>query len=291
MDLKQLRYFMAIAEEGQITSAARKLHIAQPPLSQQLKAMETELGVQLFEREGRGVQLTEEGKALYRHAVKIISSMEEAQEEIRAIRNGWSGKLTIGINTLSDERLPRILMAFRQKHPQFTFKIQQNESAQLCQLLKERTIDLAIVRMPVPLDDFTVYDVKSEPYYFVTSQSHQEECSPVPFNRIQDYPLIIPSTEGLGLYNMIQEEFAQRGLQPNIICESSDISTLIQLVSVGCGATIIPGAVLKLHQHIPVHCLEIEGNLPSALSGLIGLRNGWVSKASQLFIDAYRGEP
>ncbi|NOU94642.1 LysR family transcriptional regulator [Paenibacillus sp. LMG 31456] len=290
MDLKQLRYFMVIAEEGQITAAAKRLHMAQPPLSQQLKTMESELGVHLFEREGRGVLLTEEGKALYRHAVKITSSMEEAQEEIRAIRNGWSGKLTIGINTLSDERLPRILMAFRQRHPQFTFKIQQNESTMLCQLLKDRTLDLAIVRMPVPLDDFTVYDIKSEPYYFVTSKNNQDESSPVSFERIQNYPLIIPSTEGLGLYNMIQEEFAKRGLVPNIICESSDITTLLQLVLSGFGATIIPGAVLKLHQAVPVRHLEIEGNLPSALSGVIGLRNGWLSKASQLFIDTYRGD-
>jgi DNA-binding transcriptional LysR family regulator len=291
MDMKQLRYFMAIAEEGQITAAAKRLHIAQPPLSQQLKLMENELGVSLFEREGRGVLLTEEGKALYRHAVKLISSMEEAQEEIRAIRNGWSGKLTVGINTLSDERLPRILMAFRQEHPQFTFKIQQNESTQLCQLIKERILDLAIVRMPVPLDDFTVYGVKSEPYYFIASETNQEPDTAIPFERIQHYPLIIPSTEGLGLYNMIQGEFAQRGLQPNIICESSDITTLLELVSAGLGASIIPGEVLKLHQQAPVRCLEIEGNLPLALSGLIGLRNGWLSKGSRLFIDAYRSSP
>ncbi|TDF94466.1 LysR family transcriptional regulator [Paenibacillus piri] len=288
MDLKQLRYFIAIAEEGQITAAAKKLHIAQPPLSQQLKAMEAELGVPLVEREGRGVVLTEEGRALYKHAVKLIASAEEAREEIHAIRNGWTGKLSIGVNTISDARLPRILQAFRREHPKFTFKIQQNETAQLCHLLKERAIDLAIVRMPLELDDFSVHALKSEPYCFVTSADNREERDPIAFDRIRHYPLIVPSTEGLGLYHMIQEEFAKNRLEPNIVCECSDIATLIRLVASGFGAAIVPETLLKLHPDVPVRRLSIVEEPSPALSGLIGLRNGWLSKASQLFIEAYK---
>ncbi|WP_103995514.1 LysR family transcriptional regulator [Paenibacillus sp. UNC499MF] len=290
MDLKQLHYFKAIAEEGQITAAAKRLHIAQPPLSQQLKAMEETLGAPLFRREGRKMLLTEEGRTLYKHAVKIIASMEEAQEEIHAVRSGWSGRLYIGVNTLSDDLLPRILGEFRQNHPQFTFKIHQNESSLLCRLLKDQAIDLAIVRMPLPLplQDFTVHYLRSEHYFFVTAAGDTEAQSPITFERIREYPLIIPSTEGLGLHHMIHEEFAKRRLTPDIVCECSDMSTLLQLVSSGLGAGIVPETVLKLHPGPLLRYIPIEGDILPAQSALVGLKDGWLSRASQAFIDAYR---
>ncbi|MFB9325891.1 LysR family transcriptional regulator [Paenibacillus aurantiacus] len=288
MDIKQLRYFVAIVEEGQITAAAKRLHMAQPPLSQQLKAMEQELGAALFEREGRGMQLTDEGRALYRHATRIIASLQEAEEEIQAIRQGWTGRLSIGVNTLSDERLPRILRLFQQSYPQFTFSIQQNDSSQLCHLVRERVLDLAIVRLPLELSGFTLHYVKSEPYYFVGGYDIEETGGSISFGRIEHYPLIVPSTEGLGINQMIRDEFVKRGLSPNIVCECSDMTTLMQLVSTGFGATIVPETVVKLHRGVPFRKFELEGNPAPALSGLIGLQNGRLTKASQAFIDAYR---
>ncbi|MBB3112228.1 DNA-binding transcriptional LysR family regulator [Paenibacillus phyllosphaerae] len=288
MDIKQLRYFIAIAEEGQITAAAKRLHMAQPPLSQQLRAMEEELGARLFERDGRGMQLTEEGRALYKHAVRIVSSVQEAADEVQAIRHGLRGRLAIGINTLSDERLPRILRLFQQRYPNFTFSIQQNDSAHLCQQLKERSIDLAIVRLPLELDGFTLHYVKSEPHYFVTAYDCDEPGGSISFTRMARHPLIVPSTEGLGLYQLIREEFMKRGLEPNIVCECSDITTLMQLVSSGFGATIVPETVVKLHRGVPVRKYALEGNPSPALFGLIGHASGWVSKAAQAFIEAYR---
>lgn len=288
MDIKQLRYFVAIAEEGQITAAAKRLHMAQPPLSQQLKAMEQELGGALFEREGRGMQLTEEGRALYRHALRIIASLQEAEEEIQAIRHGWTGRLSIGVNTLSDERLPHILRLFQQSYPQFTFSIQQNDSSQLCHLVRERALDLAIVRLPLELSGFALHYVKSEPYYFVGGYDIEEPGDSISFGRIKEYPLIVPSTEGLGIHQMIRDEFVKRGLSPNIVCECSDMTTLMQLVSTGFGATIVPETVVKLHRGVPFRQFELEGNPSPALSGLIGLQNGRLSRASQAFIDAYR---
>ncbi|WP_312029591.1 LysR family transcriptional regulator [Paenibacillus sedimenti] len=101
MDIRQLRYFIAIAEEKQITAAAKKLHMAQPPLSQQLKLLEQDLGVKLFEKRGRFLQLTDAGNTLYRYAMKITKDMEEAQTEVTQIGSGVRGKLSIGINTIS----------------------------------------------------------------------------------------------------------------------------------------------------------------------------------------------
>ena len=170
MDIRQLRYFIAIAEEKQITAASKRLHMTQPPLSQQLSSMEQELGVDLFSRNGRYLELTEAGEALYRNAINIVNLMGEVNIEVKEVGIGIRGKLLIGINTLSHYDLSGLLKSFNKRYPQITYKIQQNESGQLCKLLNERVIELAIVRFPVELKDFSVLYFKPEPFYFVVSK-------------------------------------------------------------------------------------------------------------------------
>ncbi len=285
MDLRQLRYFIAIVEEKKITAAAKRLHIAQPPLSQQLKLMEQELGVQLIERSGKLLEVTEAGKMLYKHALHIIRYMEESQLEVQETGAGLRGKLTLGINTLSDARFAELLAAFRGKYPNISFKIQQNESDKLCQLVRERSIELAIVRYPLELSDFSVLHLKTEPYCFVTSAQEQVEGETISFPEIGSVPLILPSTEGLGVHQMIVDEFACCQVEPNVICECSDISLLLQLVSSGLGATIVPASVLQLHRGHAVRALKIVDTTLTATSVLIWLKDRYLSKGAQHFID------
>ncbi|MCZ8521922.1 MULTISPECIES: LysR family transcriptional regulator [Paenibacillus] len=139
--------------------------MSQPPLSQQLKLLENELGVALFERRGRSLHLTEPGRVLYGHALRITKLMEQARGEVGEIGRGTRGKFILGINTLSDFQLPLLLRSFKETYPEVTYKIQQNESAQLCKLLRDREIELAIVRLPVPLTDFSLVHLGTEPFY------------------------------------------------------------------------------------------------------------------------------
>jgi len=286
MDIRQLRYFIAIAEERKITSAARKLHIAQPPLSQQLKLMEQELGVPLVQRTGKYLELTEAGHILYKRALAITKQMEEALIETKETGSGQMGKLTIGVNTLSDSRLPRLLQAFRSRFPGISYTIRQNESLQLCKMVRERATELAIVRVPIDLSDFQSLPMGTEAYRFVTSGTDGAFAgrTSVTLEDIREMPLILPSTEGLGVYRMILEAFAEHGLDPNLLCECSDIPTLFELVASGFGATVIPDSVLRYHQGYDVRAYALAGTGLSTSSALIWLKDRYLSRAAQSFI-------
>ncbi|AIQ47248.1 LysR family transcriptional regulator [Paenibacillus sp. FSL R7-0273] len=292
MDIRQLRYFIALAEERQVTSAALKLHMSQPPLSQQLKLMETELGVQLFHRNGRQLELTASGRTLYEHALTITRLMDEAKAETRESGQGIRGKLSIGVNTLSDSRLPGALSLFREKYPKVTFKIQQNETNTLIQLVRDKTLDLAIVRLPIDLEDFDCLMLGDEPLYFVTGDAVPGTMTVteerVSYEYIAGYPLLLPSTEGLGLYNLILEHFRLRGLSPRIIGECSDIGMLIGLVATGFGASILPETSLSRHTGRSIRYSRIDDLHAVSSSAVIWLKQPFLGKAAVNFIATLR---
>lgn len=283
MDVRQLRYFIAIAEERTITAAARRLHIAQPPLSQQLKALERELGVQLISRSRKGLELTEAGQALYRHATMLLKQMEAAEQIVRDIGGGTQGTLKIGVNTLSDRRLPDWLRAFRASRPDMRYKIHQNDSRQLCKLVKERDIELALIRLPLDLQEYCVHPFPAEPFYFLAGRSFQPSRPELTLQDIASAPLLLPSTEGLGVYQVIMDAFRQRRLEAHILGECSDISLLMELVSTGFGMSIVPLTVQGrwTEENIQAFPLpEISG-----ASALIWLKEHHLSQAALQFIE------
>ncbi|HDR4902655.1 TPA: LysR family transcriptional regulator [Bacillus cereus] len=285
MDMRQLRYFIAIVEERKISAAAERLHISQPPLSQHLKAMEDELGTKLMERNGKFLGVTEAGKALYKYALQMNHLMEEAKMEVKEVGNGVSGKLTIGINTFSVSGLPDLLHRFHKEYPRVTYKVHQNESSHLCQLVRERVIEMAIIRLPLDLNDFSAIHLYTEPFYFITSNEKQLFNHRVTLADIQNHPLILPSTEGLGVHYMILEAFSKAQLHPNIIAECSDISLLLDLVACNFGAAIVPETVINQYQNYNIQAFKITDTDLIASTSLIWLKNHYLSKAAQNFIE------
>ncbi|MBS4220786.1 LysR family transcriptional regulator [Bacillus sp. FJAT-49711] len=285
MDIRQLRYFIAIVEERKISAAAERLHISQPPLSQQLKTMEDELGSRLVERSGRHFEVTEAGKALYKYALRVTQLMEEAKIEVKEVGNGVNGRLTLGINTFSAVKLAEILHKFQKQYPKVTYKIQQNESAHLCKLVRERIVELAIIRLPLELDDLSVLHLHSEPFYFITSKKRKRTGNEISLADIQNEPLILPSTEGLGVHYVIMEAFSKFQIHPNVVGECSDITLLMDLVASDFGAAIVPETLLKCHKGYPIHAYKISSKTLSASVGLIWLKNHYLSKTAQNFVD------
>lgn len=288
MDIRQLRYFIAIVEERKISAAAERLHISQPPLSQHLKAMEEELGTKLIERTGKFLEVTEAGKALYKYALQMTHLMEEAKMEVKEVGNGVSGRLTIGINTFSVDGLPELLNQFHKKYPKVTYKVHQNESSHLCQLVRDRIVELAIIRLPLELDDFSTIHLYTEPFYFITSNKKHPFNHQVTLADIQNCPLMIPSTEGLGVYYMILEAFSKAQLHPNIIAECSDISLLLELVAGNFGEAIVPETVIKQYKNYNIQAFKITDAELSASASLIWLKNHYLSKNAQNFIKLLR---
>src|SRR5690625_2085720 len=286
MDIRQLRYFIVIAEEKQISAAAKKLYMSQPPLSQQLKNMEASLGEQLFERSGKFLELTEAGRTLYKYALQITQMMEEAKNEVADVGGGVDGKLAVGINTFSLGNLNEVFHQYRSTCPKIKYKIQQNESSLLCYLLKQREIEMAIVRLPLEIDEFTLQHLHSEPFYVITSKEKKLFTGDATLEEVSRYPLVLPSIEGLGVYYSIHEAFSKAKIQPEIIAEFSDLKLMMELVSTDFGVSIVPESLLHLYKEYPVHIHKIaDSEQLSGDIGLIWLKDHRLSKAAQNFID------
>lgn len=281
MDIRQLRYFTVIAEEKNISQAARKLHMSQPPLSQQLKLMEEELGVVLVHREGKKLRLTEAGERLYHHAVQVTKLMEEGIEEVKEVGEGLRGTLKLGVNTLSEPSLANFMSEFRQSYPNVKYEIHQNESKQLCQLLRERNIDLAIIRFPVHSEEFSTLQIKREPFYYISVQKMK---GPINLDTIHSIPFIIPSTKGQGLFEYTVKTFTSRKLRPNIVCECSDLTLLANLVQGGFGSTIVPESAkgIFINKGLQIYLID-EPEMVSEY-GIAWMEKYYLSKVAEKFI-------
>ncbi|MFT9599356.1 LysR family transcriptional regulator [Mesobacillus sp.] len=281
MDIRQMRYFIAIAEEKNITSAAHRLHMSQPPLSLQLKQMEEELGVMLVERHGKKLELTDKGQLLYRHALNIVHAFEEVKNELQETDEGRKGNLSVGINTLSVPEFPEWLEAFHSSFPLVYLRIVQNDSAYLAELVKNRTIELGLVRLPLANQDLNYLPLYNESFVFVCRQNGKDEIS---IEEISKYPLILPSTEGLGSYNIIHEAFTKAQLPLQVICECSDMNVLMQMVSSGIGSTIVPESVFQSYGHSNLFTRNISDAEMVSSVGLIWLKQHHLSRPARNFI-------
>ena len=290
MDIRQLRYFLMIADEKQVSAAAKKLYMSQPPLSQQLKNLEASVGEKLFERSSKYLEMTEAGKVLYKYALQITQLLEEAKNEVQDVSAGVDGQLSIGINTFSLANLNTVFHEYKRKYPKITYKIQQNESSLLCYLLKQREIEMALVRLPLEIDDFTLQHVHSEPFYVISSKDKKIFSGEVTLKEVSQYPLVLPSIKGLGVYYSIHEAFSKAKIQPNIIAEFSDLKLMMQLVSTDFGISIVPESLLYLYKEYPVRVNKIiDKEQLSGEIGLIWLKDHRLSKAAQNFKDTLIG--
>ncbi|CAM3788621.1 LysR family transcriptional regulator [Mesobacillus thioparans] len=282
MDIRQMRYFIAIAEEKNITAAAHRLHMSQPPLSLQLKQMEEELGVMLVERHGKKFELTDKGELLYRHALNIVHSFEEVKNELQETDEGRKGNLSVGINTLSVPQFPEWLDEFHSMFPLVYLRIVQNDSAYLAELVKNRSIELGLVRLPLSNQDLSYLHLYNEPFVFVCREKIGDSIS---LETISRFPLILPSTEGLGSYNIINEAINKAQLTVQIICECSDMNVLMKLVSSGIGATIVPESVFRSYRQSNLYAREITDSTLTSSMGLIWLKQHHLSRPARNFIE------
>ncbi|MFX3675153.1 MAG: LysR family transcriptional regulator [Paenisporosarcina sp.] len=290
MDIKQLRYFYTIAEQGQITRAAKKLHMAQPPLSQQLKHLEEELGVILFERNGRQMELTQAGLVLYKKAERILLQLEEIETEVKETNEGLRGKLSIGIVKTCFWYLPDRVRLFRETYPSITFSLREGDSYTIEQLIKSRESEVGIVRLPIEMKAFSKIELPKEPFVVVfpnnTPGFHLKTS--IKMKELEAIPLLLlHRISGVGQYEIVLEECKRHGFEPNVICECPDVSMLLSLVSAGVGATIIPESSLVSFPLPNLHTLKIEDSTIYAESAIIWLKDRYLSKQAKRFIETF----
>jgi len=249
MDLRHLRYFIAVAEERNIGRAATRLHISQPPLTRQIQQLEEELGVQLFTRTPRGMELTQPGEMFLEEARNIRSVVEQATERTQRAGQGRLGRLDIGIfGSAILGTIPRLLLAFRSAYPEVKVILHNmNKEAQI-EALRQRRIDLGFNRFIEPSDDIAREHVATEQLFLAINISNPLAQRPtVPFGLLAEHPLILfPSGPRPSFVDKVMGMCQQAGFTPQVAQEVGDTVTGIALVASNFGVCLVPESATVL---------------------------------------------
>ena len=248
MDLRHLRYFVAVAEEGNVTRAAERLGIQQPPLSQQIQALERELEVPLFRRKPRGVEPTDAGRALLADARRILGDVEGALAKARRTARGEQGRINIGFTSSAPFHpfVPGVLSAFREANPRISMALEEGGTVDLVAALKAERLDAAFIRSPVAdVEGISVHALFEEPMCVALPKGHAlargPRAAPVALADLAPEPFILyRRASGPGLYDAIVGACHGAGFTPNIDQEAPRIVATLNLVASGLGISIVP---------------------------------------------------
>ncbi len=242
MDLRTLRYFVTVAEELNITKAADKLSMSQPPLSFQMKALEKELETELFIRGKRHLQLTESGRLLYRHAKEILNLAEKTSSEIRSMSNGISGTISIGLVEGSAPNIAASWIAeFMKRYPGISFKIMDGNSDELIEKLRSGLVNLAVITSPCDqtlLNSFKVGQEKMHAFMSSENPLAKMPGNTICLSDLKDQPLIVPSRQAI--VDMIYKWFKEIKAEPKIVCKMDNYLDVAALAGKNIGISIFP---------------------------------------------------
>lgn len=294
MELRQLRYFLAIANEGQVTRAAQVLNMAQPPLSQQLKALEDELGVILFERSGRRMILTQAGELLRSRATSIIHLVSETAEEMKELHYGIRGVLHIGSARSCSSFLPARIQQFQLAYPHMKFRLWEGDPNGLSHRIEKRELDFGLIRLPLETDLdpdlFQIEELREEPFVAIMPSNWDADPSKADIRLfdLRDRPFILLRNEkSTGTLNIITDACRQLGFMPNVICECASISTILSMVKEGLGVTLLhesAAMALAPSQHVKY----LTDTSVSTKVGLIYLKKRLFPRSVQLFMKTFQ---
>lgn len=252
MDIRILSQFVTIAEELNITKAAEKLYMSQPPLSSQIKKLEDELDTKLFIRGKRHLQLTESGKLLYRHAKEILSLVNKTTEEIRAMNKGMFGKISLGLVEGSAPNIAAMwIESFIKQYDNIEFNIVDGNSDELIEKLRSGLIDLAVVTSPCDNTLLNSFKVGQEKMTAFMSNNHPLAKLPgntIDLELLKNEPLIIPSR--LSVNTMITKWFKEIHSEPKIICRMDNYLDVAALSGRNIGISLFPKTSYILNQHM-----------------------------------------
>ena len=245
MELRTLHYFTVVAQELNITRAAEKLNMSQPPLSNQIRALEEELGVQLFIRGKRHLELTEEGGLLLRRAVQIQELADKTRQEIASLREGMTGVIYL---SMVEGRAPflaaRWIAGFREEFPLVRYNLWNGSSDDVLDRLHKGLADLAVIAAPYDTEHLEGFSVGREPWIAMLHPDHplaQPIGDTIPLSSLVGEPLIVPSRKSR--VDAIRRWFGEVGAEPHILCEMSNYMDAAALTSQGVGISIFPQTV------------------------------------------------
>ena len=251
MELRHLRYFVAVAEELHFGRSAERLHMTQQPLSQQIRQLETELGVLLFHRNKRRVQLTEPGLAFLGEARQILQKAAQAIDMVRQVAQGESGRLKVGFSGFATYSiLPKVLRIFRERFPQVELELEEMTTSVQVQALQDHQIHLGLMIPPVPDATLTLELILQEPFVVILPETHSLATQPeLALRALANESFILVSRHlEPGYYDQCISLFQQAGFSPKVIQKASQKQTILGLVSAGMGVSLAPASIRNIRR-------------------------------------------
>lgn len=252
MELRHLRYFIAVAEELHFGRAAQQLGISQPPLSQQIQALEQELGARLFERTNRRVALSEAGRLFLDEARQVLAQVDKAADVARRAQLGELGEMKIGFTSSApfNSSIPKAINAFRQRFPAVHLNLKEMSSRDVVDALLDESIEVGLMRpMSVP-DGVVITELFREPLVAVLNAAHplaQGNEQSLPLAALAQEPFVFfPRSYGSGLHAQLLSLARSAGFSPHFAQEAGEAMTIIGLVSAGLGVSVLPASFKRM---------------------------------------------
>jgi len=250
LDLRRLRYFVVVAEEQNFSRAAERLHMSQPPLSDQIKRLEGALGVRLFDRSSRGARLTEAGAVLLTEARRLLAQAASTAEAVRRVGDGEVGSLSLGfVPSASNNILPTVLGAFRERYPEVQLFLQEMNPDWLVQGLHEGRLDVGFFYLPFEDEGLEHRPVSREPLVAALHEHHPlASAGEVDLRDLADEPFVLPARYRMpGLHARVVEACREAGFAPNAIQKEVWLmQTIVGLVAGGMGVALVPASLRNL---------------------------------------------
>ena len=290
MELRHLRYFVAVAEERHITRAADRLGIQQPPLSQQIRALEAELGAPLLRRHPRGVELTQAGEVLLTEARTVLEQVERAVTATRRAGRGEAGRIGLGFTSSASFHplVPAMVRAYRDAYPLVALSLEESGTSELVDALVQQRLDAAFVRSPIgAAPGIAVHSILEEPMVAALPAGSPLAIArarhPLPLAALAGEIFILYRRPlGPGLYDAIIAACQRAGYSPNIGQEAPRMLATLSLVAAGLGVTLVPQSMRRLRVHGVVYrTIEGEAGLVAPLN--LAYRRSETSPAARRF--------
>lgn len=265
MELNELANFLKIAEYENITKAANELHVTQPHLTRQLRALELELGVTLFVREKKRLHITDEGRFLKQQAKQLLGFADKTKEQISEMGSGISGTLYIGaIETVGTVYLPQWLAGFKAEYPKVKYNLWSANSTDVIERLERGLLDVALVRAPFDSDKYDSIHVLDEEWVALMSSSHplsDPSRDAVTFEELAGEDILVPSQR----VEQFRELFYEKGLESNIVCGFAPLMNAVVMAENNFGVAILPESCQKMTDAHDVVIKRISGQISSSV--------------------------
>ncbi len=245
MELRHIRYFLTVAEEGSLTKAAEKLMIAQPPLSRQIKDLEEELGCELFFRKNHGVTLTEAGVRFRQYASQIVTLSERAYEDMRDMEQGLQGILYLAaVEAKAPQIISEWIRDFSELYPNVEYNLWNGNTDDVVHRVNSGLCEIAVITAPYDAEELIGFNVYEEPWVAMIPNSHplaKTKGDSICLKELKDCPLLIPSRASR--LREIEDWFAPLHITPKVICRLAHMQNALELTRAGVGIAIFPFSV------------------------------------------------